>query len=161
MEEASLSPPYALVTAAESLHWMDWEVVLPRFRDVLAPGGVLAIVGRIEQANPWWPELLTIIQAHSTNRDFQPYNLLAELEARTLFHPLGRKKTAPMRFEQAVDDYIESVHSRNGFSRDRMTPEGAAMRSMQKRVRSSNASQKSGALHFEVAGSVVWGQPAP
>ena len=38
MEEASLSPPYALVTAAESLHWMDWEVVLPRFRDAARAG---------------------------------------------------------------------------------------------------------------------------
>ena len=28
-ETAPLSPPYALVTAGDSLHWMDWDVVLP------------------------------------------------------------------------------------------------------------------------------------
>ncbi len=160
MEDAALSPPYALVTAAESLHWMDWDVVLPRVRDVLAPNGVLAIVGRIEQANPWWPELLKIIQVHSTNRDFQPYNLLAELEGRSLFRTLGRQGTAPVPLEQTVDDYIESVHSRNGFSRDRMTPEAAAAFDAVARELLDRFAD-AGMLRFEVAGSVVWGEPAP
>ena len=43
VEEAALSPPYGLVTAGESLHWLDWSVVLPRFRDLLVADGVLAI----------------------------------------------------------------------------------------------------------------------
>src|SRR5262249_10565712 len=34
--------PYALVVAAESLHWMDWEVVLPRIERALSPQGRLA-----------------------------------------------------------------------------------------------------------------------
>ena len=46
VEEAALDPPYALVTAGESLHWMDWNVALPRFRELLAPGAHLAIVER-------------------------------------------------------------------------------------------------------------------
>src|SRR5712691_8819755 len=37
---------YGLVTAGESLHWMDWVVVLPRFAEVLTANGVLAIAGR-------------------------------------------------------------------------------------------------------------------
>jgi hypothetical protein len=28
-------------------------------------------------------------------------------------------------FEQSIDDYIESFHSRNGLSRERMSPEQA------------------------------------
>src|SRR4051812_34533567 len=43
-EDTPLPPPYGLITTAASLHWMAWEIVLPRFRDLLAPGGVLAIV---------------------------------------------------------------------------------------------------------------------
>src|SRR5262249_40499639 len=35
-EGAPLDPPYALITVAASLHWMDWAVVLPRFRDALS-----------------------------------------------------------------------------------------------------------------------------
>jgi ubiquinone/menaquinone biosynthesis C-methylase UbiE len=29
-EDVELQPPYVLITAGESLHWMDWGVVLPR-----------------------------------------------------------------------------------------------------------------------------------
>ncbi len=44
VEVVELNPPYALVTAGESLHWMDWNIVLPRFHKVLKPGGYLAII---------------------------------------------------------------------------------------------------------------------
>src|SRR5579863_1232455 len=44
VEDVELSPPYALVTAGESLHWMDWNIVLPRFHRLLTPGGYLAII---------------------------------------------------------------------------------------------------------------------
>ncbi|MGA7669719.1 MAG: class I SAM-dependent methyltransferase [Nitrolancea sp.] len=160
MEDATLSPPYALVTAAESLHWMEWDKVLPRFRQLLAQGGVLAIVGRVEQANPWWPDLLKVIQTHSSNRDFQPYDLVAELEARNLFRLLGRRRTEPVPLTQTVDDYVESIHSRNGFSRDRMTSEGAEAFDSEARDLLERFALN-GRLRFEVAGSVVWGEPAP
>jgi ubiquinone/menaquinone biosynthesis C-methylase UbiE len=35
VEEITLQPPYALITAGESLHWMAWEIVLPRFQRIL------------------------------------------------------------------------------------------------------------------------------
>src|SRR5579872_4717064 len=31
IEDIPLAPPYALVTAGQSLHWMNWAIVLPRF----------------------------------------------------------------------------------------------------------------------------------
>ena len=42
-EDVALNGPYALITAGKSLHWMDWDVVLPRFARVLTARGVLAI----------------------------------------------------------------------------------------------------------------------
>src|SRR5205823_2549716 len=42
-EEAPLDPPYGLATAGSSLHWMDWEIVLPRVKAALQPGSYLAI----------------------------------------------------------------------------------------------------------------------
>lgn len=42
-----LDPPYALVVAGDSLHWMDWPVIVPRIRDVLSPNGSLGIVGKV------------------------------------------------------------------------------------------------------------------
>lgn len=44
-EDVALRPPYALITAGDSLHWMDWDRVLPRLADALSPNGALAILG--------------------------------------------------------------------------------------------------------------------
>ena len=85
VETAELSPPYALVTAGESLHWMEWAVVLPRFAEVLAPGGVLAIIGRETAPGPWSAALSDVINRYSTNREYQPYDLTEELTSRGLF----------------------------------------------------------------------------
>ena len=52
------SATYSQIVAAESLHWMDWYVVLPRCARWLAPDGVLAIVdGRALHALPWQSEV--------------------------------------------------------------------------------------------------------
>lgn len=119
--------PYQLAVAAESLHWMDWKVVLPAVRAALAPGALLALVidrqlGRL----PWSTALLDVIARHSTSRDYRPYDIVAELTSRGLFHERGRRTTQPIAFAQPVADYIESFHSRNGFSRERMGAASAA-----------------------------------
>src|SRR5690348_6727795 len=44
VEDLEFETPYTLITAGESLHWMDWGVVLPRFARLLTQHGVLAIV---------------------------------------------------------------------------------------------------------------------
>ena len=58
-EDVALNGPYALITAGKSLHWMDWDVVLPRFARVLTTRGVLAIVDRSWEGEPG----LEILQA--------------------------------------------------------------------------------------------------
>ncbi len=120
IEETALHPPYGLAVAGESLHWMEWDVVLPRLREVLAPGGYLAIVERAEAQLPWDSELRRLISRFSTNKDFQQFDLITELEARRLFRKVGEIRTAPAHFTQPVSSYIEAMHSRNGFSRERM-----------------------------------------
>lgn len=120
-EDFAYGSEYALVIAAESLHWMDWQRVLPVVRASLSPSGRLAIIlGRRLDTVPWWGALHLLIPLYSTNREFKPYDLLEELARRHLFHPEGRTTTTPVPFHQSVDAYIESWHSRNGFSRDRM-----------------------------------------
>ena len=44
-EEVGLDPPYALITAGESVHWMDWYTVMPRFAHMLTASRYLAILG--------------------------------------------------------------------------------------------------------------------
>lgn len=126
LEEAELSGPYGLIVAGESLHWMDWERAMPRLRAALAPGAYLAIVERVEEPSPWTDALFHLIHRYSTNREFQPYDLTTELTRRNLFALAGSIRTEPEPFSQPIAAYIESIHSRNGFSRDRMRLEDAA-----------------------------------
>jgi hypothetical protein len=51
--------------------------------------------------------------------------LIEELSFRELFKEAGRKTTAPVPFSQSIEDYIESFHSRNGLSRERMGRDAA------------------------------------
>ncbi|MEO7001306.1 MAG: class I SAM-dependent methyltransferase, partial [Ktedonobacterales bacterium] len=125
VEDAPLRPPYALVTAGESIHWMAWEMLFPRLRAVMAPSALLAIIERGELAAPWHAPMLELIIAYSTNQKFQPYDVLNELARRTLFTLIGQRRTAPVSVTQRITRYIEALHSRNGFSRDRMPPERA------------------------------------
>jgi trans-aconitate methyltransferase len=160
VEDVALDPPYALIVASESLHWMDWSVALPRFRDLLTPNGVLAIVGRSEARQPWSAALLRLIQRFSTNRDFQPYNLVDELTQRGLFRQHDARQTAPMLFAQSIASYVESIHSRNGFSRERMTSEAAAAFDAAATALLSQAYPDQ-TVRLAITGNVVWGAPAP
>ena len=159
-ESAPLDPPYSLIVAAGSLHWMEWSVVMPRFREALAPDGTLAIVWQSEGRNPWSEELTRLIQKHSTNRDYRPLRLVEELTERGLFDRRGEHRTAPTSFSQSIQSYVESVHSRNGFSRERMSPgEAAAFDEAVERLLRESCSD--GIVQLEVTGHVVWGDPAP
>ncbi|MGH2901416.1 MAG: class I SAM-dependent methyltransferase, partial [Solirubrobacteraceae bacterium] len=93
-ETASLNPPYALIVGGQSLHWMAWRTVLPRFAQALAPGAVLAIV-RTEDAAPeaWRAEMNEIIVRHSTAKDYVPFDMLRAWEDAGLFQTLGQRMT--------------------------------------------------------------------
>ncbi len=159
-EEAPLRPPYTLVTAGSSLHWFDWDIALPRLDRMLTPDGWLAIVGQTELRTPWSAGLGSIITRFSTNRDYAPYNLVEELVARGIFSPAGQQQTAAVPFEQSIDDYVESFHSRNGLSRDRMGPERAA--AFDAKVRALLAGWcPSARVELSIVGHVVWGRLGP
>src|SRR3954469_22850584 len=72
VEDAELSPPYGLVVAGSSLHWMDWEVVLPKSAGVLAEGGVLATFDDATLPVSWGTKIGALIPKYSTNREFRP-----------------------------------------------------------------------------------------
>jgi SAM-dependent methyltransferase len=129
IETAPLFGPYALIVAAASLHWMDWERTLPRFANYLATNAVLAIVEVRGQPNPWDQIIGPILGHYSMNTDFVPYTMMTvveELEQRNLFILQGEYETAPVPFRQSVAEWIESFHARNGLSRDRMKPQEAS-----------------------------------
>jgi SAM-dependent methyltransferase len=157
-EEAPLDPPYALVTAGESLHWMDWESVLPRFAAALAPGGLLAIVRRHDPPTAWSRAELALIRRYSTNPDYVPVDLIAELSRRELFTKVGEWRSAPYDFAQSVEDYIEALHSTSSFSRERMPlADVAALDDALRALLASHASD--GRVTRQVVGHAVWGTP--
>ncbi len=158
IEEAALEPPYALITAGASLHWMDWEVVLPRFHDLLTPRGVLAIVNCLTTRPLWHAEMQAVARQFSTMQEREDFRLLDELPARGLFRKIDERRTEPVRFNQSVADYIEELHSHSDFSRERMTNDAAD--SFDAAVRTLVAPHATdGQLALEVIGSVIWGAP--
>ncbi len=162
VEEVPLSPPYALITAGSSLHWMEWDVVFPRFREVLTPRGFVAILSTGAGApTPWSGELGKIIRRYSTNQGFPQsgfsiFSLVEELEVRRLFRKVGEKRTAPVTFAQAVDDFVESFHSMNGFSRERMSREMASAFDAEVKNLISKFSRE-GKVEQQVVGEIIWG----
>jgi SAM-dependent methyltransferase len=157
MEEVALDPPYALVTAGESLHWMDWHIVLPRFHQMLIDGEYLAIVAHDTVPDPW-SILGEIVSRYRTNGGYAPYNMIEQLERHDLFRKVGEKKSVPVPFEQSIDDFIESYHSRSGFSRERMGPVQATAFDEEARAMLLGT-YGDGVIPFQVEGCVVWGLP--
>ena len=158
-EDVALDPPYSLVTAGESLHWMDWDRVLPRIAEALAPGAVLAIVeGRVVMDVPWAAALEDLFPRYSTNRDYRPYDLVVELAGRDLFREAGRRRTAAVAVAQSIDDYVESFHTRNGLSRERMGRAAAGeFDAVLRGLVEPHCGD--GAVRGRVATRVVWGTP--
>jgi SAM-dependent methyltransferase len=155
-EDFRFDGPYALIVAAESLHWMEWPVVMPKIWASLAEGAFLAVVDRRGRfPDGLGPELGALIPRYSTNQEYQPYDLIVELESRGLFREVGRK-TFDRPVALGVDDIIEWHHSENGFSRQRMTAE--ASREFDDQVRGMVATHHAeGRVPIRVETTVVWG----
>jgi SAM-dependent methyltransferase len=161
VETAPLDPPYALVTAGASLHWFEWEVALPRFREVLTSGGCLATVEEVDLPNPWDADARRIQVPYSMNREFTPYTMAtiaAELESRGLFRTIDARTTEPTPFRQPVAEWVESFHARNGFSRDRMDP-AHARECDEQLTEMMRTYCPDGIVEQRVAARVIWGRP--
>jgi len=157
-EEAPLRPPYALATAGRSLHWMDWDVLLPRLHGALTPRGCLAVVNSETEAMPWDEEMQDLISRYSTSPRWRPFDMIPALIERGLFEKRGETRTPPEPWTQTVDDYIEQSHSRSSLSRERMKPDDvAAFDAAVRRLISPYA--RDGVLQLRVVGHVVWGRP--
>jgi SAM-dependent methyltransferase len=158
VEDAPLHPPYALVVAGESLHWMNWERVLPRFCSVLTPQGMVAIAHRLEDATPWQKDLDDLIREYSVVRNFQAFDLVAELETRRLFAKAG-EYTAPRRtITKSLDDYINALHSTSSLSLGRMPAADAA--EFDRRLRQVLLPYSDdGNVALQISGHLVWGRP--
>jgi SAM-dependent methyltransferase len=159
LEQFAGHPPYALIVAGASLHWMDWAVVLPRFAEWLAPGGVLAIVDEVTRPTLWSSQARAVIARHSAIRDFRPYSVRTvaeELERRGLFRLTGSEQVAPAPLTQSIAEYIESFHARSSLARARI---GAADQFDAELCAVVAPHCRDGVVRLEVGAEVLWGLP--
>lgn len=158
VEEMPLAPPYALITAGSSIHWMNWPVAFPRFRSMLTPNGFLALVYRRTLPMPWDADLRKLRAQYSTHENHRSAHAVEELELRGFFTRQGEKETAPALFYQPLDDFIEGLHSRSSFSRERMGEQKAL--EFDRQVRNIVLQYQSDEiLPFQILGTVTWGKP--
>jgi SAM-dependent methyltransferase len=156
VEDGPLSGPFSCALAAESFHWFDWHELWPRLTEWL-PSSRLILAERRERQSPWSAELAPLIAAFSTNRDFERFELPTELTARRIFSVEGRTALGPDAFHQSIGGYITSIHSRNGFSRDRMSAEAA--RQFDAAVQAAVAPYATdGTLVLSIETLAVWGR---
>ena len=158
VEEIQLAPPYALITAGSSIHWMEWERAFPRFRSMLTPNGYLALVYRRTLPMAWDADLRKLHAQFSTRGGRRSYRVVEELETRGFFHKQGETETAPVPFLQSIDDFIEGLHSRSSFSRERMGQQKAIDFDQQVRTILLQF-HEDGMLPLQVVGIVIWGTP--
>jgi SAM-dependent methyltransferase len=165
VEDVPLDPPYALVTAGESLHWMDWEIVLPRLADVLSPNGFVAIVGRDWEGPPAVrARIRAVLMRHSAVR-WQDVNLLTELHNRDLFTLAGTRRFGPDLWQPTIGEYLECRHSQRSFARSAMGEIAAGAFDTELRqvltdlCGSGEIRCLSDRLQLSVETAVVWGRP--
>jgi ubiquinone/menaquinone biosynthesis C-methylase UbiE len=157
VETAPVTPPYDLITAGESLHWMEWATVLPRFAALLAPQGRLVILDLDHQRMPWSTPLGRLIQRYSTNQEYQAVDLVSELEQRQLLRVEGRMTTDPWVFRQSVDAYVESFHGRASFARERMDANDA--QAFDRQLRDLVTPHVQALVELPLIAQIVWGRP--
>lgn len=157
-EDVETQPPYGLITAGQSLHWMDWGVILPRFARLQTPHGMLAIVHIEEHLDPWHEGYTQIEQRFSTNPTYVPFDLIGELEKYQLFQKLGEVKTAPVTVQQTLEDYVAAQHARSALALEAMAAEQAAQFDAEMQALLRPYAQD-GLLTLTVVGGVTWGKP--
>ncbi len=158
VEDVPLTPPYALITAGSSIHWPDWTIAFPRFHTMLTPNGLLALIYRRTLAMPWNDELRKLRAEFALRRNHTGADAINELERRGFFQKQGEKETAPVPFVQSVDGFVEGIHSRSSFVKERMGEQKAA--DLDQQVRTLLLRYHSdGILPLQVVGTVTWGKP--
>jgi SAM-dependent methyltransferase len=158
-EAAPLDPPYGLVTAGVSIHWMDPDVVMPRFGAALAPEGRLAIVDMDSTygEEEWRGEFLSLIRAFSPITHYESETeVVRALETSGHFVREGEAAAAPVAVEQSVDDYMAMLASTSSLSR---TTLGRRADDFDRQARGIFARHGMTTVRADVISGVTWGRP--
>ncbi|HUG05802.1 MAG TPA: methyltransferase domain-containing protein [Candidatus Limnocylindria bacterium] len=157
-EDAPLSPPYGLITAGASLHWMQPDKVLPRFQNALAPDARLAVVDtETTHAGAWRREILDVIRRYSPlEHHEETHEMVARYTRLGIFTLEGEERTAPEPFDQSIDEYLRLLGSTSTLSRVTLGPRAAAFES---ECRALFARHGMDRVRSDVVGYIAWGRP--
>lgn len=162
VEEVQLYPPYDMVTTGASIHWMEWRVVFPRFKEVLTSDGYLVIIDGDRPIGASWHDAeLSLIHKYSTNRHHEQIDLIQELVNRGHLELVGDKRTVPVSFSQPLTDYVQSFHSRESMSKEHMGAENVRAFDAELSHVLSDFIDDDGHLSFQLEARVTWGKPLP
>jgi SAM-dependent methyltransferase/N-acetylglutamate synthase-like GNAT family acetyltransferase len=166
MEDAALDPPYGLIAAGESIHWMDIPYVLRKFAATLAPGGFLALVAGDGPVDPPWLNdertfmldfIRNISGKHPAGWRDTRERLYEPLLINPGFERIGHQVTSPMALTQTISDYLRCEHSRASWSEDHLGEKlSAEFDAAMTRLLTPHA--RDGVLHFSVQTRVEWGR---
>ena len=158
-EDAPLSPPYGLIALGASLHWMQPEAVVPRFRDALAPGARVAVIDtETTHSGEWRPAMLDVIRRYSpVEHHRETHEIVSELVREGLFVLEGEERTVPEPFDRSIDDYLRFLGSTSTLSRFTLGPRAGAFAAECREVFARHAMER---IRSSVVGYVAWGRPA-
>jgi len=135
IEDAELSPPYGLIVAAASIHWMELDRVLPRFKENLAPGAFLAVLDGDAPIDPPWEGeatrfMLDFLEKIEGERRKSWVNAGQRLRRPILDHPAfecaGTVISAPVRVAQNITHFLRCEHSRATWSEEYLGEKASA-----------------------------------
>jgi len=130
MEQAPLDPPYGLIVAGLSIHWMDLDRVLTRFAEAVVNGACLALLGPDFPVDaPWEADETAFMVDFLAKRSIVDGRSSGKTVAQRLvepilvhpdYRPIGHKVTEPIQFSQSIADYLRGQHSRPSWSEDHL-----------------------------------------
>lgn len=125
-EDFHAEEPYDLITAGESLHWFDWNIVFPKFARILTSNGVLAVLHNSYASDtPWHNDYLQVVKRYSNSQAYVSLDLQDRLDQHAAFQLLGVRKTAEVHVQQHLNDFINAQHARSSLSLESMSAEQA------------------------------------
>ena len=159
IETADLASAYGVIVCGDSIHWFDWDVVMPRFRDLLSPRGHLAVVQRRWLHDDELTRRLSAVYArHGANRDFRPLDPVEELEKRGHFERLGQRTVPRDPWRPTMAELLGCHHSQQGFALDRMADPAAFDHEVAAAELNVLEPDADGRLDLSVDATVVWGR---
>ena len=159
-EDTRLGGPYGLITCGASIHWMHTDEVLPRFRRALAPDARLAIVDTeaTREESDFRRAVVDLIVRYSPLRDYKETpQVVDELVASGAFVPDGIERTAPVPFEQSVEEYVGFLGSTSTLSRATLGPRAGEF---SRELRELFGRHKVDRVRYGVGGYIASGRPA-